>query len=80
MDTTNNNPISATTRAYPEFFPLPQRGPDPWFGLARSSYYDFERRGLLKLVRVRKPGCTRGKVLLPYADVARLIRRLSKQA
>ncbi len=61
----------------PEFFPVPPRGPDPFFVLCRSIFYDLERRGLLRLVRVRKPGNVRGRVLVPYRDVAELIRRLS---
>jgi len=73
----NKKPVEAITSAQPEFFPLPQRGPDPHFGLGRSTYYDVERRGLLRLVRVRKPGNTRGKVLVPYAETAALIRRLA---
>lgn len=60
----------------PDFFPLPQRGPDPYFGLCRSSYYDLERRGLLLLVRIKKPGNVRGRVLIPYAKMAALVREL----
>ena len=63
----------------PEFFPIPSRGHDPHFGLGRSTYYDLERRGLLRLARVRKPGNIRGKVLIPYAETAALIRRLAKE-
>ena len=62
----------------PESFPLPQRGPDPHFGLGRTNFYDLEKRGLLRLIRVRKPGNVRGKVLVPYAETAALIRRLGK--
>jgi hypothetical protein len=61
----------------PEFFPLPQRGHDPHLGLGRSTYYDLERRGLLRLVRVRKPGNLLGKVLVPYAEASALIRSLA---
>lgn len=63
----------------PEFFTLPTIGPDPHFGLSRSSYYDLERRGLLRLVRVRKPGNIRGRVLVPFQEASALIRRLSAQ-
>jgi hypothetical protein len=70
---------SLTVAATPEFFPLPQVGQDPHFGLGRSSYYDLERRGLLRLVRVRKPGNLRGRVLVPYAETAALIRRFGKK-
>jgi hypothetical protein len=64
----------------PESFPLPQRGADPFFGVGRSSYYDLERRGLLKLIRLRKPGQLRGKVLVPYADMAECLRRMQTPA
>lgn len=72
--------IARTTQVHPaspEFFPIPGRGPDPFFGISRSSYYDLERRGLLRLIRVRKPGNIRGRVLVPYAEACALIRQLS---
>lgn len=72
-------PASPPARFAPEFFPLPQRGQDPYFGLGRSSYYDLEKRGLLRLVRLRKPGNIRGKVLVPYADTMAAVRKLSGQ-
>ncbi len=61
----------------PEFFPLPQKGPDPHFGLSRSTYYDFEKRGLLMLVRLRKAGNQRGKVLVPYQKALAAIRKMA---
>lgn len=64
----------------PTFFPLPSRGADPYFGLGRSSYYDFERRGWLSLVRVRKPGNVRGRVLVPYAKMLALMRRFEAES
>lgn len=70
---------SKTSGHFIEFFPLPQRGQDPHFGLGRSTYYDLERRGLLRLVRIRKPGNLRGKVLVPFAETAALIRRFARE-
>jgi hypothetical protein len=67
----------ASTPPAPQFFPMPQRGHDPHFGLGRSSFYDLEKRGMLRLIRLRKPGNIRGKVLVPYAETAALIRRLA---
>ncbi len=64
----------------PELFPLPQRGQDPYLGLGRSSWYDLERRGLLQLVRVRKPGNVNGKVLIPYAKALAAINKLAETA
>jgi hypothetical protein len=70
---------STPARFVPEFFPLPQRGQDPFFGVGRSFYYDLEKRGLLRLVRLRKPGNVRGKVLVPYADMLAAVRKLGVQ-
>jgi hypothetical protein len=67
-------PSSNGDDSRPEFFPLPQRGPDRYFGLSRSSYYDLEKRGMLMLRRLRKPGNLRGKVLVPYGEVSTLLR------
>lgn len=79
----NNQPenphASSPVQCTPEWFPLPARGYDRHFGLGRSSFYDLERRGLLRLVRIKKPGNVRGKVLVPYAETAALIRRLSNE-
>jgi hypothetical protein len=62
----------------PDWFPMPgERGLDPYFGLSRASYYAWERLGKLRLCRLRKPGKLVGKVLIPYADVAELIRSFS---
>ena len=59
----------------PEFYPLPKRGQDRFFGLGRTSYYDLERSGMLRLVRIRKSGNLRGKVLVPYNDMLDLVRK-----
>jgi hypothetical protein len=69
-------PTVTATAVRPEFFPIPQKGADSFFGLGRSSYYDLERRGLLRLVRVRKPGQVRGKVLIPFEETAACLRKL----
>jgi len=65
---------TSTTQA-PAFFRVPSRGPDSFFGLSRGYYYELERDGLLKLARVRRPGAKRGVLLVPYADVLRLVRK-----
>jgi hypothetical protein len=57
----------------PEFFTLPQRGSDPFFGLSRSMYYDLEKRGMLALKRLRKPGNVRGRVLVPFQATLALV-------
>lgn len=59
----------------PEFFRLPKPGvADPYFGFSRSFYYSAEKRGWLKLVRIRDPGKDKGVTLIPYADVAAFVR------
>jgi hypothetical protein len=75
--TTSAPAAIAPARCTPEFFPLPPRGLDQWFGIGRSSYYDLERRGLLTFRRLRKPGNVRGRVLISYAEVSALVNRLS---
>ena len=78
MSNTANAPASMPAFGKPELFPLPQRGQDPHFGLGRSTYYDLERRGILRLVRLRKPGNLRGKVLVPYGAALAAIQKLSE--
>jgi hypothetical protein len=79
QDIKNLVPSGSSVTSRPEFFPLPQRGQDPHFGLGRSTYYDLEKRGLLRLVRLRKPGNVRGRVLVPYVDALAAVRKLSGQ-
>jgi hypothetical protein len=58
----------------PETFRLPKDGVDPFFGLSRSFYYELEKRGLVRLIRIRKRGRQRGVTLIPFDSVARLVR------
>jgi hypothetical protein len=58
----------------PEFFRLPKSGVDPYFGLGRSYYYEGEKQGFWKLVRIRQRGKLRGITLVPYDAVANFIR------
>ncbi len=53
----------------PEFFRLPNKGGDSNFGLTRSFYYEGEKRGYWKLVRLRDRGKLRGITLVPYDAV-----------
>ena len=57
----------------PEFYRMPKTGGDPFFGLPRAAYYELERAGKLRFVRLRRPGATRGIVLIPYAAVRALV-------
>ena len=54
----------------PEFFRLPKSGGDPYFGLGRSYYYEGEKNGNWKLVRLRQRGKLRGVTLVPYDAVS----------
>jgi hypothetical protein len=60
--------------ARPEFFRLPSRGGDPYFGLTRSFYYEGEKRGYWPLVRLRERGKVRGVTLVPYDAVSSFVR------
>ena len=58
----------------PEFFRLPKSGGDPYFSLGRSFYYEGEKRGFWRLVRIRERGKLRGVTLVPYDQVAAFVR------
>jgi hypothetical protein len=59
----------------PEFFRLPSSGGDPYFGLTRSFYYEGEKRGYWRLVRLRDRGKLRGVTLIPFDAVASFVRK-----
>jgi len=65
------------SQSHPEVFRLPKSGGDPYFGLGRSYYYDGEKQGNWRLVRLRQRGKLRGVTLVPYDAVARFIRKQS---
>jgi hypothetical protein len=59
----------------PEFYRLPKgSGGDSFFHLTRTFYYEGERRGYWKLVRIRERGKLRGVTLVPYDAVAAFVR------
>ena len=57
----------------PEFFRLPKAGGDPYFGLGRSYYYEGEKNGYWRLVRIRQRGKLRGITLVPYDAVSSFV-------
>ena len=67
-------------RIFPEFVALPGRGGDPICGLSRSWWYGAERAGQIRLVRLRKPGQTRGRVLLPVREAIAVVQRIGDAA
>jgi hypothetical protein len=64
----------------PELFPIPRKGFDPFFSQSRTAIYDLERRGLLRLVRITKPGKSRGRTFVNYAEIAAVMKRLAAQS
>ena len=59
----------------PETFRLPRPGErDPYFGLPRTAYYELEKAGEIRLVRLRKRGYLRGTTLIPFDQVLTYIR------
>lgn len=65
---------AATNQSRPETFRLPPKGSDPYFGLTRSFYYEGEKRGYWRLVRLRERGKLRGITLVPYDSVSSFVR------
>lgn len=66
--------------AHPAFFSLPARGPDPVVGLARSTWLKLERDGLIRLLRIRRPGMSRGRVLVDAAAAIECVRKLAAES
>jgi hypothetical protein len=66
---------AASPSLRPEFFRLPKCGGDPHFGLGRSYYYEGEKQGYWRLVRIRQRGKVRGVTLVPYDVIAAYIRK-----
>lgn len=63
----------------PEFVALSGRGGDPICGLSRSWWYAAETAGRIRLVRLRKPGNARGRVLLPVRTAIALVHSFGKE-
>ena len=69
--------VAASTVIKPETFRLPRPGQrDPHFGLPRTTYYELEKSGAIRLLRLRKRGCQRGTTLVPYDQVLTHLRGL----
>ena len=62
------------SQSRPEFFRLPKSGGDPYFGLCRSYYYEGEKRGYWRLIRIRERGKQRGVTLVQFDAVAAFVR------
>jgi hypothetical protein len=87
---TGGHPVTSTaprsegaaspSQSRPEFFRLPKSGGDPYFGLGRSYYYEGEKNGNWRLIRLRQRGKLRGVTLVPYDAVADFIRKQGRAA
>ena len=78
--TTQNAPVSIGSADVPkpETFRLPRPGQrDPYFGLPRTAYYELEKAGEIRLVRLRKRGYLRGTTLIPFDQVLAFVRGAS---
>jgi hypothetical protein len=65
----------------PEMFRLPKPGQrDPYFGLPRTTYYELEKAGTIRLVRLRKRGNIRGTTLIAFDQVLAYLRGLTTEA
>jgi hypothetical protein len=83
MQTTDSvvSQLGTSLAARPEFYRLPKSsGGDPFFHLTRTFYYEGEKRGYWKLVRIRDRGKLRGVTLVPYDAVAAFVRSQMEQA
>lgn len=80
MDMNYTGFTTAPVMVSAEFCTLPPRGGDPVCAMSRRWWYDAEKAGLIKLVRVRMPGRQLGRVLLPIPQALALIRRLGEAA
>jgi hypothetical protein len=74
--TTIAMPTPEAVALRPETFRLPKPGSggDKFFGLSRAWYYNAEKKGWLKLIRIRAAGRERGVTLVPYQAVAEFVR------
>jgi hypothetical protein len=54
--------------------PKPGSGGDRFFGFSRAWYYNAEKNGWLRLIRIRAAGRERGVTLVPYQAVAEFVR------
>ena len=72
---------TGATTTKPETFRLPKPGQrDPYFGLPRTAFYELEKAGAIRLIRLRKRGYTRGVTLIPFDQVCAHLRGAMKEA
>jgi hypothetical protein len=78
MKTTTKYFSKLATKDYrgPEFIPIPKRGGDSVFNLSRSFWYSLEAQGIRVFVRIRRPGNSRGRVMISVRRAFEVIGRL----
>jgi hypothetical protein len=60
----------------PVTFRLPKPGaPDPYFGFSRATYYEGQKRGWWKLLRICAPGKRRGTTLINFREVEAFVEK-----
>jgi hypothetical protein len=75
VPSTTTTPTPEAIALRPLTFRLPKPGvSDPHFGFSRSFYYSAEKRGWLRLIRIRDEGRERGVTLIPYQAVEAFVR------
>lgn len=80
MKSTSKKAPSNSTAARPAFTAIPSRGGDAICGLSRSTWLRLERDGMIRLARVRRPGSTRHRLLLPVDSAVAAVERLAAMA
>ncbi len=66
----NSNRLYAGSDIRPVTFRLPKSGQrDPYFNLARSTYYELEKAGIIQMRRLCKRGNVRGTTLILFDQV-----------
>jgi hypothetical protein len=60
----------------PLTFRLPRPGEaDPFYGFSRTFYYELEKRGEIRLIRIKDRGKKTGITLVPHQAVRDLLER-----
>ena len=69
-----------TAQALPELARMPKTGRCQWTGLCRSTLEQLDRDGLVRLIRIVRPGKKRGIVMIPVQEVLDFIRKQDRKS
>ena len=64
----------------PEYFRLPSKGVDPYFGLSRAFYYHLDTTGQVLLVRIRNRGSLRGVTLVSFDAMSSFLAKAANRS